>query len=870
MGVPGSNKYRVQVAFNLENSAFSKGLRDINSQLDKTRKSIHENYQALDQELTRINRNILLTLGGIAAAFTAIAVPAVKMSGEFERLAVTFETLAGSVERAQKLIEDIKTFAATTPLQVGDIQQAATMMLGFGMSIDQVIPKLKILGEASAALRVPLEQIIRVRMFLESGQFRSTMLAPIGITRQALEAYGAEFGSAGQLLSTGEDAVEAFDTLLTERFGGLFDKVLMTITGRLSNIKDQVDLTFASIGDSVHSIAMEVFNWLVDELTRLREWIDENQEVVKRAWEEILSTIRPLTEGIANAWDRFMSALEKNPELLVDIARKIKDVINALVGLLILNSIILLAVKFAEAMFFVSGALGAVGGSLGGLTAFLVNPWTLAVLGVIAGLYLWYKNQKDVNEAIERATDEVTDNINALRDEAAEIKSVAGETLQLSRANDTSEESFNRVKQLVLELLDKYPEYAEKVGITSDETGQLFDANGDLITSIDDLSGRLNSFSTDAFCDELYDATTEAVSLRDAIADAIRMRDSWMGRASSAVSRAFGMEGTTQVLQRGAGGEYEARDINQRQLEEMERAGSFLESILGTAEDATEELEDQGVEQEQERERSGGGGVSAAERGGLDFSRLVEGIATVGDAFKALTSGDYSGLTDIGEEIVEAFRLPWEKYIALLMSQRKDKPELGWWLLSKEERYGKKPGAMGPEERQDWEGRKKQAGRDYLDEINEPVNEIFRSLRESIVSSAEMLGASILTGDIAGALQKVFSSLGNQIGNYVNRMIAPKGSSMGLQLLGGLAGGLVGAGIGLLGGLFSKKKSNDGSSVTTPIYAHVTNFPEDRLGGYLPFSFLFSGRSGLYDVDYRGASLDRMRSSRRLGMHYGQ
>ena len=179
----------------------------------------------------------------------------------------------------------------------------------------------------------------------------------------------------------------------------------------------------------------------------------------------------------------------------------------------------------------------------------------------------------------------------------------------------------------------------------------------------------------------------------------------------------------------------------------------------------------------------------------------------------------------------------------------KPKDHVGGWLGRPGE-YGVKPEAKA----------------DYFEPS--PFAEVFTNLRESLVSAAGALGEDILSGNVGGAIKNLFSSLGKTIGDQVQKMIAPKGSSMGLQMLGSFAGGLVGAGIGLLGSLFDRGKT-PGYTAANPSYTFVTNLKDFfQFGATLPTSFVMSGRGGRFNTDPHGRVLDRALSDYQLGDHW--
>jgi phage tail tape-measure protein len=131
-------------------------------------------------ELRGIAQSLTIAITALAAGMALVGRQSINMAAEFENLKVTMEVLSGSVEEADRLIRDLKEFAATTPLSLRDVEQGATTLVALGESTDDVIPKLRLLGQAAVALNRPLDQLIRVRQQLAGGVVLARSLQAVG------------------------------------------------------------------------------------------------------------------------------------------------------------------------------------------------------------------------------------------------------------------------------------------------------------------------------------------------------------------------------------------------------------------------------------------------------------------------------------------------------------------------------------------------------------------------------------------------------------------------------------------------------------------------------------------------------------------
>lgn len=129
----------------------------------------------LDDSVSDVN-NGLLSLKNVAIA-TAVAVAtgvfliakeSIKQADLFEQSQIAFSTMLGSAEKANQLLADLADFAKNTPFGLQDIEQNAKQLLAMGSSSEEVLKELKMLGDVSAGLSVPLW-----RLSLNFGQVRT-------------------------------------------------------------------------------------------------------------------------------------------------------------------------------------------------------------------------------------------------------------------------------------------------------------------------------------------------------------------------------------------------------------------------------------------------------------------------------------------------------------------------------------------------------------------------------------------------------------------------------------------------------------------------------------------------------------------------
>ena len=214
---------------------------------------------------------------GITQAFSGFA--------EMESSQVAFETLLGSGERAKTLMADLQKFGAETPFQLPELTAAAKNLAAFGMGADEIVPKLRRIGDISSLLGQPIGEMAtlygkaKVAGVLMSEDINQFTERGVPLIQQLAKQFGVAEVQVKKLASEGKVSFADLDTALSAltddggRFAGGMEKQSKTLKGLWSTLTDNVGMSLTKIGEGV----VNAFN-------------------VKGA----LSSLSSITDGIAN------------------------------------------------------------------------------------------------------------------------------------------------------------------------------------------------------------------------------------------------------------------------------------------------------------------------------------------------------------------------------------------------------------------------------------------------------------------------------------------------------------------------------------------------------------------------------------------
>lgn len=248
------------------------------------------------------------TVGGIRAAL--------QEAFRFETAIAGFKTLTGSIDEARRHVEDLRRFSASNPLTFGDVSQVSKTLLSFGVSVGEVMPTIKMLGDVS------LGNAERFKMLaLAFAQCRSTgrlmgqdLLQMVNQGFNPLTVISQETGRSmaelKDVMSQGgisAEMVAAAFRRATEE-GGLFHDALknasQTGAGMVAKMQDEWDSAVRTVGATFAETAKVGIGRVTDELRRLNEdgTLEDWAERATQSASAVGSAMAGLGSLLAKAW----------------------------------------------------------------------------------------------------------------------------------------------------------------------------------------------------------------------------------------------------------------------------------------------------------------------------------------------------------------------------------------------------------------------------------------------------------------------------------------------------------------------------------------------------------------------------------------
>lgn len=213
--------------------------------------------------------NIGNSLNSLTAPVRALGSGIFNATASAEQFNVALTTMLKSKQKADQLSAGIASFAASTPFELTQVQDASRKLLAFGVDAQSVMPALKALGDVSAGVGAPIQEIaelygkakVQGRLFAED--INQLTGRGIPIIQELAKQFKTTDANVKAMVENGKvnfgNLEVAFQSLSGKggQFAGLMEAQSKTLGGQFSNLKDAVTQLQVKIGNGLNPVFAE-------------------------------------------------------------------------------------------------------------------------------------------------------------------------------------------------------------------------------------------------------------------------------------------------------------------------------------------------------------------------------------------------------------------------------------------------------------------------------------------------------------------------------------------------------------------------------------------------------------------------------------
>ena len=286
----------------------------------------------------------------VAQTISEVTKMGVEYNAQIETYQTALTTLTGSAEEANKIIEQVKKDAASTPFEVASLVKGNQLLISAGLSAEQARDDILALGNAISATGGGEEELSRMVINLQ--QIKNVGKASALDIKQfayaGIDVYGLLADYTGKTREEVTDLEISYEDLtgalkFASKEGGKYfnamEKQSKTFNGQLSNLKDNF---MAFLGE----VTIPLFTFLKDEVLPIINGIldgtlgiDEGiNKLTETFLNGVMSMVNTLVEnlpiflqiGINILLSLIQGITQALPDLIPMMVKVIMDIVNIL------------------------------------------------------------------------------------------------------------------------------------------------------------------------------------------------------------------------------------------------------------------------------------------------------------------------------------------------------------------------------------------------------------------------------------------------------------------------------------------------------------------------------------------------------------
>lgn len=414
-------------------------------------------------------------IAGMGAGLVATGVMAIKSASDYEQNRIAFEGMLGSAEKAKTLLADITKLGTETPFELPQLVTASKQLLAYGMAQEDVIPKLKMLGDISATVgmdKLP-ELILAFGQVKAKGKLAGQEMLQftntgIGLRDELVKLANkgeGVFGSLKKVEKTSKDGKivwadlekamskgqisyemvsEAMENMTRE--GGIAHDAMIrqskSLAGLVSNLQDYLGIFLRDlVGMSTEGDIREgsLFFYLKHGAEKLYNFLEENKEKITetftryindaidkvKAWYESIGGKEGLKQKLLELWETIKNVADKVIEITSFIWEHREAILKTIIvleSLKIAYGLVRIAMAGAAMISAFNKFITKAGESKLAMDILKLSmaalPTAIVISVALAGFALIMKQIKEINDNLGSTES----NVKKLEDKARELE----------------------------------------------------------------------------------------------------------------------------------------------------------------------------------------------------------------------------------------------------------------------------------------------------------------------------------------------------------------------------------------------------------------------------------------------------------------
>lgn len=437
---------------------------DLKTGLKETTKELKNHKSGISDVSTEMNKLKTMVTGFIAAyGGKKLWEMLIGSNAEMEQYTTSLEVMLGSTEKASAMIEEMREFAAKTPLTLDNVISGGTMLMSYGVDEDDLLDTMTKLGDLASGNAEKMDRItLAYGQMLAKGkvtgeELRQMTEAGVPLQTALAESIGVTGEEFSKMVSAGKVGIDDLNKAITGlttgngKFAGMMEKQSQTMQGMLSTMQDNISEFFRKMGEGAFG---EVKSALQDVSDQLAEWEQDG-------------TLDEWAQGVGVLLKNLVAFMKQAISVGLDFKEAIIAGAVALgtfkVAIGIGNIISTTVLRIKE--FGIATELATIKQKAFNATG-AANPYVL-MASLLATLVVDTIAFTSASDDAKKSIDELKDSANGAKDKADELSDVLERYKTISNSTGTAAEKTDELQSLQKQLNDTYSTTAEKLDLVN-------------------------------------------------------------------------------------------------------------------------------------------------------------------------------------------------------------------------------------------------------------------------------------------------------------------------------------------------------------------------------------------------------------------
>lgn len=406
------NLFNLSARLTLDDESFSRGIQNATQQGEQAGQSV----EGIGSRFKNLAKTIagLAIVKKVADITTSIVKMGIEGNASLETSITSWTTLLGTQEQAKQMMDDITSYASSTPFSKVGVDEMAKQLTNAGFAGEDLFDQLTKFGNMGSAFGIQedsLKEMVRQYSQVQMAQVAYTedlnILQDRGIPiyKGLAEVMGVTVAEVKKMAGEGKITADIYNEAINSiasNTEGAMEAQSKTFSGMMSTLQDVTSNIVTKIVEPLFNKVNELLNIAMPILDSFNSKLNEGQSfwtALKETVDEFLPSLNPVMEIMENLGEAITTGLGwimDNGEALIGIvislgtAMLVLNVANMIQGMVEAYK----AWKIAtEGMTIAQWLMN---------TALLANPIGL-VVAAIAGLIVWLVYLWNTNDGFRDA-----------------------------------------------------------------------------------------------------------------------------------------------------------------------------------------------------------------------------------------------------------------------------------------------------------------------------------------------------------------------------------------------------------------------------------------------------------------------------------